>query len=249
MAKSQEVNLYQKVILDEMKKWQEDMVAPPSLFGELTRKTQSRINRFIPEKIHKAMTATIKQITKAVIFGAGFTTREPRRFASVEELENEVRDRIKVYRTTAAAEGGITGAGGILLGIADFPLWLTLKMKLLFEIATHYGYDTRDFRERLYILHIFQLTFSDQHRRNHLYPLMADWKRESEKISDINHFDWRTFQIEYRDYIDLVKLLQLIPGIGAPIGALVNHRLTNKLGTMAMNAYRLRMVNEKKLLR
>lgn len=57
---------------------------------------------------------------------------------------------------------------------------------------------------------------------------------------DIHQFDWRTFQLEYRDYIDLAKLFQLIPVVGAVVGAYVNHRLTNKLGTNVMNAYRLR---------
>ena len=53
-------------------------------------------------------------------------------------------------------------------------------------------------------------------------------------------FDWRRFQQEYRDYIDLAKLAQLLPVVGAPIGAIVNWRLVEQLGETAMNAYRLR---------
>ena len=49
---------------------------------------------------------------------------------------------------------------------------------------------------------------------------------------------------EYRDHIDLAKLLQLIPGIGAAVGALVNYKLTNRLGEFAMNAYRMRIFEE-----
>ncbi|NLK44793.1 MAG: EcsC family protein, partial [Tissierellia bacterium] len=30
----------------------------------------------------------------------------------------------------------------------------------------------------------------------------------------MNQFDWRTFQQEYRDYIDLAKLAQMLPGVG-----------------------------------
>jgi hypothetical protein len=45
---------------------------------------------------------------------------------------------------------------------------------------------------------------------------------------------------EYRDTIDVAKLFQLVPGIGAPVGAYVNHRFTYRLGTTAMNAYRMR---------
>ncbi|MGI8581540.1 MAG: EcsC family protein, partial [Chitinophagaceae bacterium] len=55
--------------------------------------------------------------------------------------------------------------------------------------------------------------------------------------------DWRTFQQEYRDYIDLAKMAQLIPVIGAPVGVVVNYRLIKKLGITAMNAYRMRILN------
>ena len=60
---------------------------------------------------------------------------------------------------------------------------------------------------------------------------------------DIEQFDWRNFQQEYRDYIDLSKMAQLIPVIGAPVGVIVNYRLIKKLGVTAMNAYRMRVLN------
>ncbi|MDX5437118.1 MAG: EcsC family protein, partial [Pontibacter sp.] len=44
----------------------------------------------------------------------------------------------------------------------------------------------------------------------------------------------------YRDYIDLAKMAQMIPMIGAPVGAVVNYRLISKLGKTAKNAYRMR---------
>ena len=114
-------------------------------------------------------------------------------------------------------------------------------MKLLHEIASLYGYDVNEYKERIFILHIFQLTFSSQRRRNDVIRVVENWNIEEHRLPEnINEFDWRTFQLEYRDYIDLAKLLQLVPGIGAPIGALVNHRLTKKLGSTAMNAFRMR---------
>jgi hypothetical protein len=232
---------YEQQVVNELTQWQKKMQRSPSLVGRLSKNIQTRINRIIPEKVHAAFTTAIKQMTRGVISGAGFITRDPLTSGSLEERENLVRERINFYRNTAAAEGAITGAGGILLGLADFPLWLALKMKLLFEMASLYGYDVHDYKERIYILHIFQLTFSSQRHRNRIYKIMADWKNERQRLpEDINQFDWRSFQQEYRDYIDLAKLLQLVPGIGAAVGAYVNHRLTDKLGTMAMNAYRLR---------
>ncbi len=239
---------YEQQAMDELAKWQQKMQLGPSYFGGLAKKLQTRINRVIPEKIHAAITATIKQMTRAMIFGSGFTTATPLADSSLEEREIKVLQRIKFYTNTAATEGAITGAGGIVLGLADFPIWLTLKMKLLHEISSLYGYDVKEYKERIYLLYIFQLTFSSQKERNKTYLLLENWDTEAHKLpQDIHDFDWRTFQLEYRDYIDVAKLLQLIPGIGAPVGAFVNHRLTKKLGTTAMNAYRLRWKSHKML--
>jgi hypothetical protein len=114
-------------------------------------------------------------------------------------------------------------------------------MKMLFDIAALYGYDVKDFKERLYILHIFQLTFSSQQYRKTVFAQLENWdQRKADLPNHFRDFDWRNFQQEYRDYIDLAKLLQLIPGIGAAVGAYVNHRLTRRLGINAMQAYRMR---------
>lgn len=93
---------------------------------------------------------------------------------------------------------------------------LSIKIKLLYEIASIYGFDTKDYKERLYILNIFQLAFSSQNHVNTIFKKMEDFDEFKDTLSDdINEFDWRNFQQEYRDYIDLAKLLQLVPGIGA----------------------------------
>ena len=232
-----------KKITDELKTWQKQMLKKPSLLNNLSKKIQTKINTWIPEKVHQAITATIKQMIKGVLFGAKYTTQKAlAETVSLEEKETAVIKRIEFYRTTAAVEGGITGAGGILLGLADFPILLGLKLKLLFDIASIYGYSVMDYKERVYILHIFELAFSSHEHRKNIYLKMADWNERSKELpEDINQFDWRNFQQEYRDYIDLAKLAQLIPVIGAPVGAVVNYKLIKKLGITAMNAYRMRL--------
>ena len=120
---------------------------------------------------------------------------------------------------------------------------------MLFDIAALYGADTKDYHERLFLLYIFQLSFSSQKRRNELIGLIENWESYKAQLpKDLSQFDWRTFQLDYRDYIDLAKLAQLIPIIGAGVGAIANYRLTEHLGRFAMNAYRLRMLkNHQKL--
>lgn len=240
---------YEQDVLLELARWQKKMKQRPSLFNKLSKGLQTRVNKIIPEKVHQVFTVAIKQMVRGVLAGSGFTTPEPLRTGDLQTRELVAHHKIIVYRNTATAEGAITGAGGILLGLADFPLWLTVKMKMLFELAAVYGYDVNDFKERLYILHIFQLTFSSQQGRQKTYALMEGWDDYSTTLpATMQEFDWRNFQQEYRDYIDLAKLLQLVPGIGAVVGAYVNHRLTEKLGKFAMMAYRMRGVKDSQVL-
>lgn len=221
------------------------MLGKPGLFNSMSKRLQARINRMIPEKVHQAITSTLKQMIRAVLFGAGLTTAEPKKDKSLEVREAIVEEKINFYRKTAAAEGGITGAGGILLGLADFPILLGMKLKMLFEIASAYGYDANDYKERVYMLYIFQLAFSSHEHRRKIYLKMIDWKEQRKQLpEDIHQFDWRTLQQEYRDYIDLAKMAQLIPVIGAPVGIVVNYRLIKKLGITAMNAYRMRWMEQ-----
>jgi uncharacterized protein (DUF697 family) len=239
------MDVYTQQVNKELRTWQKAMQRGISIPGRLTRGLQQKINKVIPEKVHKALTSAVKQTTRAVVSGAGFTSPAPLFEEDLAVREAKVRERITFYKTTAATEGALTGAGGILLGLADFPLFLSIKMKMLFDIAALYGRNVDDYKERLFILHIFFITFSTQDFRNKLYPIIADWDNYSRELpEDINAFDWRNFQQQYRDYLDLAKLLQLMPVIGAAVGAYVNHRLTDKLGQSAMNAYRLRILKQ-----
>jgi hypothetical protein len=233
---------YGTMALADLTKWQRRMKKSPSLVNRVSKNLQVRINRIIPEKVHRVITTAIKHMTRTVLSGAAFTTPKPLEGVDFSTRESLVKQKIIFYRNTSTAEGAITGAGGILLGLADFPIWLTLKMKMLSDIAALYGYSVDDYKERLYMLHIFQLTFSSQAHRRKIYALLERWEEyKNELPTTMNEFDWRNFQQEYRDYIDLAKLLQLVPVIGAAVGAYVNHRLTAKLGYNAMQAYRMRM--------
>jgi hypothetical protein len=236
---------YEELVRKELEAWQRKMGSSPSMLDRLSKGMQTKVNSYIPEKVHRAITTVIRQMVRGVLFGSTYTVPKPVEYASFEAKEMAVLNRISGYRKTASVEGGITGAGGLLLGLADFPILLGIKLKMLFDIATVYGYDVKDYKERVYLLHIFQLAFSSQDHRRQVYRQMEHWTVKKEQLpDDINQFDWRSFQQEYRDYIDLAKLAQLIPGIGAVVGLIVNYRLVNKLGQTAMNAYRMRWVEE-----
>lgn len=233
---------YEQTVFDELKHWQKQMLRRPSILNKLSKRVQAKINSYIPEKIHNAITVAIKQMVRGVLFGAKYTTKKPASFHTLQQTEEALEKLVKTYKHTAAVEGGVTGAGGILLGLADFPILLGIKLKMLFDISALYGFDVKDYKERVYILHIFELAFSShQHRRN-VFLKMQDWDEKKKQLpDDVNTFDWRNFQQEYRDYIDLAKMAQLIPGIGAVVGIVVNYKLIKQLAHTAMNAYRMRL--------
>ncbi len=235
---------YEMQVDKELKVWQKKMLRRPSLFANMSRRIQAKINNRIPEKVHVAITVAIKQMLRAVLFGSKLTTSSGLKNVSFKQREAAVRRKINIYRRTAAVEGGITGAGGILLGLADFPILVGIKIKLLFDIASLYGFDVKDYKERIYLLHIFELAFSSAVHRRKVYLQMINWNEQENNLpKDIHQFDWRNFQQEYRDYLDIAKMAQMIPLIGAPVGIWINNKLLKKLGRTAMNAYRMRLLN------
>lgn len=240
---------YEEKVYYEVELWKNKIRKKPGFFDLISKGIQTRLNKLIPEKIHYAITLTIEKMIKAVLFGAKYITKSPRVDSSLELREAFVKERIQFYRKTASVEGALTGAGGFLLGLADFPILIGIKLKLLFDIAALYGYDVKDYRERLYILYIFQLAFSSQQCRNKVFEQISDWNTYVKSLpEDVEEFDWRTFQQEYRDYIDLAKMAQLIPIIGAAVGAVVNYKLINHLGITAKNCYRMRKISPLKII-
>jgi hypothetical protein len=113
-------------------------------------------------------------------------------------------------------------------------------VKFLFDCAKYYGFDVNQESEKLFILYVFQLAFCNDQRRAELFPVVNHWADgPPDKV------DWEAFQTEYRNYIDLAKLTQLLPVVGSVAGATANHSLMKKLKTTAMNCYRMRMLSSK----
>lgn len=236
---------YNQRVKRELKKWKKKMQKKPSIIDQATKNTQSKLNAILPQKYHEIMTSAIKNMTKAVLFGSKYTTKSPYKGLALIERDDLLNQKTKFYSKVALLEGAGTGAGGLLLGFADFPLLLSIKIKFLYEVAAIYGFDTNNYRERLYVLHIFQLAFSSKDKRNEVFCQMENWDQYVLTLPhQLDAFDWQSFQQEYRDYIDLAKLLQLVPVIGAVVGAYVNTKLLNKLSLTAMRAYHLRLLKE-----
>ncbi|GAE30376.1 EcsC family protein [Halalkalibacter hemicellulosilyticus] len=243
--------MYEETVYEELDRWKRKLTKRQSMMGRYTKGLQAKVNGLIPEKVHTFVTTSIKNMTHATLIGSEYTTKiEPKQGLSLSERDENFKEILTSYKRTAALEGAGTGAGGIILGMVDFPLLLSIKMKFLFDTAATYGYDVHDYRERLFVLYLFQLAFSREEKRPMLLERIENWTEEKEKLPSkdvyLAEVDWKSFQLDYRDYIDLPKMLQLIPGFGAIVGATANYRFLEILGETAMNGYRMRLLEDKK---
>ena len=227
-------------IRTEVEAWRQRMLKGPGAWDRATRGVQDRINQATPEKVHGVITAAIEQMTRAILFGAAVAVARPPEATGLAEREAMVRKRIDFYRNTASVEGGVAGAGGFVLAAADFPALMAIKARLLFEVSGLYGWGGGEARERLFLLNIFELAFSSARHRPEAMRKLDDWLAGRNQPERIEDFDWRRFQQEYRDFIDLAKLAQMLPVVGAPVGAVVNWRLVERLGEAAVMACRMR---------
>ncbi len=236
------MNEYELKVYEDVSEWKRKITRRSGMMNRLSKKAQGKMNALIPEKVHEVMTESIKAMVKATLFGSQMTTNKNQaRGFTLLERDELAQKKMTAYQKTAVVEGAGTGAAGILLGLADFPLLLTIKIKFLFEVAAIYGFNPKEYEERLFILHVFQLAFSSDETRRNTLDTIENWEERKQQIVEM---DWRKFQQEYRDYIDLAKMLQLVPGIGAIVGAYANNNLLKHLGETAMNAYRLRLLNK-----
>ena len=228
----------------EVAAWRAKVLKRPGLWDRATRGTQERINRIIPERVHLTITAGVEAMTKGILFGSDLLKAKPAPEGSLAARERRARAMIRRYRNTAGVEGGVAGAGGFVLAAADFPALMAIKVRMLGDVVAAYGWGGGSVRERLFVLHIFHLAFASAKRRPEALAELERWIAGIDQPEAITDYDWRRFQIEYRDYIDLAKMVQLIPVVGAPIGAVVNWRLVDRLGETAMMACRMRWFGE-----
>lgn len=239
---------YEQSVRLRLMEWERRLLKPPGLLERTSRTIQTKINERIPAKVHQTITTAVRGIFRTVLFTLDFVPQSlPQTGLTLRQRDERAQALVSTWKKIAAAEGAGTGAGGILLGLADFPALIAIKMKFLFELAHLYGFSTRDYRERLFLLHVFQLAFSGVEHKARILTTVKRWDDYALAYpagdEALKAIDWEKLQQEYRDTIDFRKLLQLVPGIGAIVGAWVNFSLLEELGETGIQSFRLRLLS------
>jgi hypothetical protein len=170
--------------------WERAMMKRPGAINKASTAIQAQTQKLIPQKVQDFITASIQKMTVMIMTGSRLLTKtELSHNLSLGESDYLVEQAFKVYDKTAMAQGFGFGLGGILLGLADFPALLSIKVKFLFDCAKYYGFDVNQESEKLFILYIFQLAFCNDQRRAELFPVIKHWAD-----APPDDVDWEVFQ-------------------------------------------------------
>ena len=232
---------YEQRVRQDIAIWKKKLVAKPSRVERISKNAQKFISAKMPKKMNQAFRVSIKTMVEGVLNGSSYVPKKQQSCQTLAEMDEAAESTLAAYRKTAVVEGAGTGFGGGVIALADFPLLLSIKVNYLYALSAIYGYDPKNLSERIFILLVFQLAFSSVDKKKELLPVIMNWELEKNRFADI---DWDSFQQEYRDTIDFVKMFQLIPGFGAAVGAIANQQLLDQLGETAQSAFRLRVMQE-----
>lgn len=243
---------YENRVRLSLERWQADMKwHRPGMLQKWSLHWQRKIDGLIPMKVHDAIAQGVRVGVSSLLSGISLIPVNSEKLnqssLTLEQLDTQLSPLLDKYKKLAAAEGAGTGAGGLILAAIDFPALISIKLKFLQEAALLYGFDIRDKSERVFLLKVFQLAFSSPEKRRSNFQQVKHWEDQSVQTRQTvaESIMWRDFYMDYKQYIEFRKMLQLLPGVGAIIGAWANHSLMEDLGTTAKHAYQLRYLQRK----
>jgi uncharacterized protein (DUF697 family) len=248
------MDIYEKSVL-KRGRFYESRLYETSEFHTWAKNAQHKLDGLIPQKIHLSFSYALEKGIKGFLHGLHYMLKEKDRLRpssyipSLYILAKDAEKIVQKYKRIASVEGAGTGFGGLIASAIDFPALITIKLKMLQEISLLFGYSLTDFDERLYIVKVLQLEFSSKEYKKKYWVELKKLAELQDGLACKTHswkaFNWEEFYMEYKQSIELVKLFQMIPGLGAIVGAWANYSFLEDLGETAILCYELRYLQEK----
>jgi uncharacterized protein (DUF697 family) len=247
------MSTYEQAVKMQLRKFERSLLKSSGL-QRWSKQWQQKFDGLIPQKIHQSLAKAVETGVKS--FLQGLNLLQPKQWVHQEVVTEdddlkarteEARRVIQAYRRIASLEGAGTGFGGIVASTIDFPALISIKLKMLQELLLIFGHRLESFEERLYLIKLFELRFSGQKARQRLWTEIKQWEtqRDNTEWESWESFDWEEFYMEYKQSIELRKLLQILPGVGAVVGAWANYTFLDDLGETAVRCLQLRYLQQK----
>lgn len=150
-----------------------------------------------------------------------------------------------INTSLSALEGGALGALGI--GLPDIPLFLSVIMRTLYEIALSYGFNYEEKEEKIYLLLIICGAISKGERKKEydqqIEQLGTELDQNIAPAIDLDEQIKLTSDL-LSDTLLTAKFIQGIPIVGA-VGGCVNYTVLNKISTYGRIKYKKRYLRRK----
>ncbi len=200
-------------------------------------KVEGWVEQKIPDKLQDTLEAAIFTSFETVFTkGTGviekgynkseleFTHKMNAYALSIRPDKKSVKQFSKTSNSTSLKNIALSGTKGVgfgLLGIGlpDIPLFISMMLKGIYEIATSYGYDYNSTTERYFILQIIAVAFSyDNHKlenieqlNNYTYDsIMPSSYSEHQKIVEVSEL--LTNDLIYTKFIQGIPLVGVVGG-------------------------------------
>ena len=168
----------------------------------------------------------------------------------LEAVDSSIGYLAAKYKSLAAAEGGVTGVFGFAGIAVDIPALVAMNLRAIGEYATYCGFDVARQEERLFLMNVLGLASSANSAAKgaamaHLTKLAKEVaQRKTWMELERNAFVVVIKKIAQALGVRLTKakLAQLVPAVGAGIGAGYNSYYTAQVCDAAYHLYRERFL-------
>lgn len=163
----------------------------------------------------------------------------------IKRLDKHSRESGLINSSFSAIEGSVLGLLGI--GLPDIPLFLSVIVKTIYEIALSYGYQYDKEEEQVYILLLISTAVSSGEKQREYNLLLEQLGNQIDNNISIavkpDPYMKKTAKV-LSDVLLTTKFIQGIPIIGA-VGGAVNYSVLNKISIYARLKYKKRYLLKK----
>ncbi len=225
----------------------------------------------IPASVQSAVSGVIYKLLSGLNSVTGLISNEEKIYHRLEVAYQGCGDGLKAADTVAkhywnlnlayaVGEGGSTGAMGLAGLAADIPALFTISLRLIRQVGTCYGHNMSSEGEQEYVMHVLHVG-STPNLKAKMECLVAlkqieqvllkvSWMKMSEALArkELSRLSllaaMRQFAQRLGVQLTKRKALQIVPLVGALVGASFNALFVNDVGRAAYMAYRRRRIAE-----
>jgi hypothetical protein len=163
----------------------------------------------------------------------------------MNRLDKQSKQSTLLNSSFTVVEGSVLGVLGI--GLPDIPLFLSVVIKNIYEVALSYGYPYDTEEERTFILLLIASAMSKGDKQKEFDQLLDNLSADIDHNITIDIKPDAQMKITAEvlsDALLTAKFIQGIPVIGA-VGGIVNFNILNRVSSYARIKYKKRYLNKK----